>query len=85
MKVDKHKVGKNGQQSIEKKKIMNFPVITYRSQNVVQRQLNVAPSHDSETVTFRKSPRDMYKEPLSSAIFHGANFLEIFEVRKATF
>ena len=64
---------------------MNFPVSTYKSQNFAQSQLNFAPSHDGEKVTFRKFARDMYKEPLPSAIFHAANFLEIFEVRKATF
>ena len=37
------------------KKIMKFLVYTYISQNSAQSQLNVAPSHDGETVTFRNS------------------------------
>ena len=35
--------------------IVIFPVCTYKSQNFAQSQLNFAPSHDGETVTFRNS------------------------------
>ena len=38
-----------------KTKIMKFPAHTYKSQNLAQSQLNFAPSHDGETVTFRNS------------------------------
>ena len=38
-----------------KKKIIKFQACTYKSQNVAQSQLNFAPSHDGEIVTFRNS------------------------------
>ena len=34
---------------------MNFPACTYKSENFAHSQLNFAPSHDGETVTFRNS------------------------------
>ena len=37
------------------KKIKNFPVCIYKSQNVVHSQPNFWPSHPGETVTFRNS------------------------------
>ena len=37
------------------KKIMNFPVCKYKSQNFAQSQQNFASSGDGETVTFRNS------------------------------
>ena len=37
------------------KQIINFTVCTYKSQNFAPSQLNFAPLHDGETVTFRNS------------------------------
>ena len=52
---DAHKVGKNGQEVETNLENHEFPLCTYKSQNVAQSQLNFAPSHNGETVTFRNS------------------------------
>ena len=46
---------KRAKQLMKMKRIMNFLVYTYISKKFGQSQLNVAPSHDGETVTFRNS------------------------------
>ena len=41
------------------RKIKKIPVCKHKSPNFAQNQLNFAPSHDGETVTFRNSESDM--------------------------
>ena len=49
-----HKVGENEQHILKIIKIMNFSACTNKSQNFAQSQQHFAPSHNGETVTFRK-------------------------------
>ena len=51
-----HKVGNNGQKvHKKKKKSLNFQVTRKNLKKIAQSQLNFAPSHDGETMTFRNS------------------------------
>ena len=59
-----HKVGKNGQKVKKMNKIMNFPVCTYKFQNLAQSKQNLAPVHDGETVIYRNSAKNLDKNQI---------------------
>ena len=59
--------------------VLNFPACTYKSQNVAQSQLNFAPSHYGETVTFRNSV-DTWQWHVTGDIWHITCFCPFLSV-----